>query len=97
MSARTPFNLSPTGSSLPEKMYMGRFWRIFRISFGSARRGDASKKNSIDLAVSDGKQSGSPIKASTSALSRLSQSDDVRAGSKAAFSNFIGSCPEDTD
>jgi hypothetical protein len=41
---------------------MGRFWRTFRISFGSTRLGDASKKDTIDLAVSDGKQGGSAMK-----------------------------------
>src|SRR5438132_354408 len=97
MNARTPSNLCPTGSSLPDKMYMGRSPRTLRISLGSASRGNASTKDSIDLGLSEGKQSGSAMKASTSALSLLSQSNGVRAGSKDAFINFIGSSPADVD
>src|SRR5439155_25465623 len=78
-------------------MYRGRSSRTFRISSGSARRGNAPKKDCIESGLSDGKQSGSLTKASTSALARLSQSDEVRAGSKLAFINFIGSSHAGSD
>src|SRR5207248_5625352 len=71
--------------------------RTFRISCGSARRGNASKKDCIESGLSDGKHSGSLMKASTSALSRLSQSNGVRAGSNAASISFIGSSPAGSD
>src|SRR5439155_9954132 len=80
-----------------KKCIGGRSSRTFRISCGSARRGNAPKKDCIESGLSDGKQIGSLMKASTSALSRLSQSNGVRAGSNAAFINFIGSSPGDID
>jgi hypothetical protein len=49
------------------------------------KRGNASTKDSIDSGLREAKQSGSDMKASTSVLSRLNQSNGVRAGSKAAF------------
>src|SRR5215467_6044345 len=76
---------------------MGRSSRTLQISVGSASRGNAARKDSIESGLSDGKQRGSLMKASTSALSRLSQSKGVRAGSNAAFINFIGSSPVGSD
>ena len=76
---------------------MGRSLWTFRISIGSASRDDASKKDFTDLALSDGKLSGSLMQASTSALSRLSQSNGVRGGTKGAFINFIGSAAAGID
>src|ERR1700745_3101380 len=70
-------------------MYRGRSSCTLRISRGLANREDASRNDCIESGLSDGKQSGSLMKASTSALSRLIQSNGVRAGSNAAFIHFI--------